>query len=83
MKSRGMAKLKGWREIEGIDLLCYRFGDLRVPVAQARGPQPGMTVENPPAAIIRKPHILRRHDNARVTLELPVAGVGHPVGFKG
>ena len=38
MKSRGMAKLKGWREIEGIDLLCYRFGDLRVAVAQTRSP---------------------------------------------
>ena len=38
MKSRGMAKLKGWREIEGIDLLCYRFGDFGMTVAQARGP---------------------------------------------
>jgi hypothetical protein len=42
-----------------------------------------MAIENLPAAIIRKPHILRCHDNARVTLELPVAGVGHPIGFKG
>jgi hypothetical protein len=78
-----MAKLEGGREIKGIDLLRNRLGDLRMAVAQPRGPQAGVAIKNLPAAIIRKPHILRCHDNARVTLELPVAGVGHPVGFKG
>ena len=83
MKSCRMAKLEGRREIECIDLLRNRFGHLRMAMAQTRGPQSGVTIENPPATIIRKPHILRCHDDARVTLELPVAGVGHPVSFKG
>ena len=83
VKGRGMTKLERWREIEGLYLLSDRFGYLRMAVAQSRGPQAGVAIENPPASIIRKPHILRRHDNARITLELPVAGIGHPVGFKG
>ena len=83
MKRCGMAKLKGRREIKGIDLLRNRLGDLRMAMTQTRGLQAGMAIENLPTAIIREPNILRCHDNAWVTLELPVASVGHPVGLKG
>jgi hypothetical protein len=41
-----------------------------------------MTIENPPALIVRKPHVLCSNDDARVALELAIARVGHPVSFE-
>ena len=78
-----MPELERRAKIQRLDLLSHGFRYFRVAVPQTRCPQTGVTIENPSALIIRKPHILCRYDNAGVTLELSVASVRHPIGVEG
>jgi hypothetical protein len=74
-----MSKLEGRSKIKCPDLLRYGGGNLWPAVPQTRGPEPGVTVKNPSTPIIRKPYILRGDDDPRITLELAVTGIGHPI----
>ncbi len=77
-----MTKLERRAKIECLNLRSHRFRDFRMAVTQPGCPQTGVTIKDPPATIIRKPHILCCNDDTGIALELPVSRVGHPVGIE-
>ena len=81
-ESLWVAELERWCKIQFPDLLCNRLADFLTPVTETGGPQTRVAVENLSPSIIGIPDPPGRHDDAWVFLELPVARVGHPMGFQ-
>ena len=82
LEGLGMAELEGRRVVELAQLAADCFGDFRAAVACAAGPQAGEAIENLATFGVGEVAALGADDDARVTLELAVAGIGHPVGIQ-
>ncbi len=75
-----VAELKRRREIERRGRLCDRLADLGAAMARVAAPQTRCPVED--LAPVARPieHAARRNELARLALEGPVRGKGHPEG---
>jgi hypothetical protein len=82
LECRGMAHLEGRRVVELGDLLLHRLDDLLAAMAGIDAPEAGGGVQHLPALDGRVMHVLGGHEQARLALELPVGGKGHPKGFE-
>ena len=63
-------------------LLRHGTGDFLTPVAQARTPQAREAVKNLLAVDVGEIRAFGAGHDARIRLELAVAGIGHPVRFQ-
>ena len=78
LERQRMAELESGRIVELRGLLAYRFGNLASAMAEPRAPQAREAVEHLAPIAVGEVGALRRHDHARVALELAVGGEGHP-----
>jgi hypothetical protein len=77
-----MPHLERRREVERLELACYRLSDLAPSVPGVDAPQPRHGVEN--LAPLGGPvlHAARAREQPRCRLELPVRGERHPQRFQ-
>jgi hypothetical protein len=82
LEGEGVAHLEGGREIHPADLVAHGLDDLLAAVAGIDAPQAGGAVEDLAVVVGGVVHAFRAHEQARLALELPVVGEGHPEGFE-
>lgn len=82
LECRRMAELKRRHVIEHVQLPCHGFGDFGPIVSETRTYETRSAVENCPAIDIIEVATVCAGNETRIFLELPVAGVRHPVSVE-
>lgn len=82
LKRGGMSKLKGRGVVQLAKLTVHGCLDFMASVPGTASPKPGQAVKNLAAILVVQPVAFGFDDQARVLLEVPVRGKGHPVGLE-